>query len=79
MKKSAIGRIKPYISLADNENDLTPLPLEEAMRIVGISSHYSSNESLSLAVLDFTAIARAYLRKLPHKMVLNPTFSRYNI
>lgn len=46
-------------------DELTPLSVEEAKKVIGGSAQYSSGESIAMAVLDFTAIARAYLRNLP--------------
>lgn len=48
-----------------HESELTPLSLEEVKQVIGKSSQYSSGESIAMAVLDFTAIARAYLRNIP--------------
>lgn len=44
--------------------ELTPITVKEARRVLGQSSEYSSGEALAMAVLDFTSIARAYLRNL---------------
>lgn len=62
----------------DTVGELTPISVNEAKKIVGKSSQYSSGESLATAVLDFTAIARAYLRNIPKFEVLNVTQMRYN-
>ena len=48
-----------------NAGELTPITVKEARTVLGKTSEYSSGESLAIAVLDFTAIARAYLRQLP--------------
>jgi hypothetical protein len=62
----------------DIVGELTPISVDEAKKLVGKSSQYSSGESLAVAVLDFTAIARAYLRNIPKFEVLNLTQTRYN-
>lgn len=62
----------------DVVGELTPISVDEAKKLVGKSSQYSSGESLAIAVLDFTAIARAYLRNIPKFEVLNVTQMRYN-
>lgn len=59
-------------------SELTPISLDEAKKLVGESPQYSSGESLATAVLDFTAIARAYLRNIPKFEVLNIAQVRYN-
>ena len=46
-------------------DELTPLSVKEAKKVIGGSAQYSSSESIAMAVLDFTAIARAHLRSLP--------------
>lgn len=48
-----------------NAGELTPITIKEAKAVLGKTSEYSSGETLAIAVLDFTAIARAYLRHLP--------------
>lgn len=48
----------------DTTGELTPITTKEAEKVVGQSSQYSSGESLASAVLDLTAIARAYLRNI---------------
>ena len=53
--------------------ELTPITVKEARKVLGQSSDYSSGESLAMAVLDFTAIARAYLRNIPKFEVLKLT------
>lgn len=58
--------------------ELTPITINEARKVLGQSSEYSSGETLAMAVLDFTAIARAYLRNIPKFEVLKPTKVRYN-
>lgn len=68
-----------FNELALNDaSELTPISVDEAKKVVGKSSQYSSGESLATAVLDFTAIARAYLRNIPKYEVLNVTHMRYN-
>jgi len=62
----------------DIVGELTPISVDEAKKLVGKSSQYSSGESLAVAVLDFTAIARAYLRNIPKFKVLNLTQKEYN-
>lgn len=62
----------------DIASELTPISVDEAKKIVGKSSQYSSSESLAIAVLDFTAIARAYLRNIPKFEVLKVTQMGYN-
>ena len=62
----------------DMTSELTPISVDEAKKLVGKSSQYSTGESLATAVLDFTAIARAYLRNIPKFEVLNVTPMRYN-
>ena len=62
----------------DMTSELTPISIDEAKKVVGKTSQYSSGESLAIAVLDFTAIARAYLRNIPKFEVLNVTKARYN-
>lgn len=49
----------------DEVGELTPITVKEARKVIGQSSKYSSGETLAMAVLDFTAIARAYLRNIP--------------
>lgn len=46
-------------------SELTPISLKEAQKIIGKSSQYATTESLARAILDFTAIARAYIRTVP--------------
>lgn len=58
--------------------ELTPVTVKEARKVLGQSSEYSSGETLATAVLDFTAIARAYLRNIPKFEVLKSTKMRYN-
>lgn len=53
--------------------ELTPITIKEARKVLGQSSEYSSGEALAMAVLDFTAIARAYLRNIPKFEVLKLT------
>lgn len=53
--------------------ELTPITIKEARKVLGQSSEYSSGEALAMAVLDFTAIARAYLRNIPKFEVLKVT------
>jgi len=68
-----------FNELALNDvSELTPISVDEAKKVVGKSSQYSSGESLAIAVLDFTAIARAYLRNIPKFEVLDITQMRYN-
>ena len=62
----------------DTVGELTPISVDEAKKVVGKSSQYSSGESLAIAVLDFTAIARAYLRNIPKFEVLKVTQMEYN-
>lgn len=66
------------VIMTDLVGELTPISVDEAKKVVGKSSQYSSGESLATAVLDFTAIARAYLRNIPKYEVLNTTKMRYN-
>lgn len=66
------------IPTLDMAGELTPISVDEAKKLVGRSSQYSTGESLAAAVLDFTAIARAYLRNIPKFEVLNITQVRYN-
>lgn len=66
------------VILTDLAGELTPISVDEAKKVLGKSSQYSSGESLATAVLDFTAIARAYLRNIPKFEVLNSTQMRYN-
>lgn len=66
------------VIMTDLVGELTPISVDEAKKVVGKSSQYSSGESLATAVLDFTAIARAYLRNIPKYDVLNITQMRYN-
>lgn len=53
--------------------ELTPITVKEARKLLGQSSEYSSGEAVAVAVLDFTAIARAYLRSIPKFEVLKLT------
>ncbi len=53
--------------------ELTPITVNEARKILGQSSEYSSGEAIAVAVLDFTAIARAFLRNIPKFEVLKLT------
>lgn len=46
-------------------SELTPISLKEAQKVVGESTEYKTTESLARAILDFTAIARAYVRNVP--------------
>lgn len=62
----------------DDVSELTPISVDEAKKVIGKSSTYASGESLAIAVLDFTAIARAYLRNLSQSEVLKVTQLRYN-
>lgn len=76
-----MGRVKTmsFNEIALNDvSELTPISLDEAKKLVGESPQYSSGESLATAVLDFTAIARAYLRNIPKFEVLNIAQVRYN-
>lgn len=57
----------------DEVGELTPITVKEARKVIGQSSEYSSGETLAIAVLDFTAIARAYLRNIPKFEVLKLT------
>lgn len=66
------------VIMTDLVGELTPISVDEAKKVVGKSSQYSSGESLATAVLDFTAITRAYLRNIPKYDVLNITQMRYN-
>lgn len=66
------------VIMTDLVGELTPISVDEAKKVVGKTSQYSSGESLAAAVLDFTAIARAYLRNIPKYEVLNVTQLRYN-
>lgn len=66
------------VIMTDLVGELTPISVDEAKKVVGKSSQYSSGESLATAVLDFTAIARAYLRNIPKYEVLDTTKVRYN-
>lgn len=49
----------------DTAGELTPITVKEAKKVLGESSQYQSSESLATAILDFTAIARAYFRNIP--------------
>lgn len=49
----------------DMVSELTPISVKEAERIIGKSTQYSTNEAIANAILDFTAIARAYFRNIP--------------
>lgn len=49
----------------DLADELTPISVKEAEKVLGKSSQYSTSESLASAILDFTAIARAYFRNIP--------------
>lgn len=66
------------VIMTDLVGELTPISVDEAKKVVGKSSQYSSGESLATAVLDFTAITRAYLRNIPKFEVLKATQVRYN-
>lgn len=70
------------MSLSDlalnDAGELTPISMDEAKKVVGQSSQYSSGESLAAAVLDFTAIARAYFRNVSSLEVLKVTQMEYN-
>lgn len=66
------------VIMTDLVGELTPISVDEAKKVLGKSSQYSSGESLATAVLDFTAIARAYLRNIPKFEVLKVTQVRYN-
>lgn len=59
-------------------SELTPISVDEAKKVVGKSSQYSSGETLAAAVLDFTAIARAYFRNVSALQVLKVTEMEYN-
>lgn len=58
--------------------ELTPISVDEARKVIGKESRYSSGEALAMAVLDFTAIARAYLRTVSRFEVLNHKNMGYN-
>ncbi|HSE29203.1 MAG TPA: hypothetical protein VLA77_01300 [Candidatus Saccharimonadales bacterium] len=62
----------------DSVSELTPISVDEAKKVIGKTSQYSSGESLAVAVLDFTAIARAFLRNVSQFEVLKVTQTRYN-
>lgn len=49
----------------DVAGELTPVTVKEAKQVLGEFSQYKSSESLAMAILDFTAIARAYFRNIP--------------
>jgi|GEM_PF-2125209 len=66
------------VIMTDLVGELTPISVDEARKVIGKISQYSSGESLAIAVLDFTAIARAYLRNIPKFEVLNNAQLRYN-
>lgn len=72
------GATLESVITTDLVGELTPISVDEAKKVVGKTSQYSSGESLATAVLDFTAIARAYLRNIPKFEVLNVTQMRYN-
>lgn len=61
------------VIMTDLVGELTPISVDEARKVIGKTSQYSSGESLAAAVLDFTAIARAYLRNIPKFEVLKLT------
>lgn len=46
-------------------SDLTPISVKEAKSVLGDAVQYASDEAVASAILDFTAIARAYLRTVP--------------
>ena len=58
--------------------ELTPITVKEARKVLGQSSEYSSGETVAMAILDFTAITRAYLGNIPKSKVLKITNLRYN-
>lgn len=66
------------IITAELAGELTPISVDEARKVIGRESRYSSGEALAMAVLDFTAIARAYLRNIPKFEVLKVTQMGYN-
>lgn len=49
----------------DMVSDLTPITVKEAKEVLGIATQYESDEEVAMAVLDFTAIARAFFRTVP--------------
>lgn len=49
----------------DTVGELTPISLKEAKGVLGKSIQYESDEAVATAVLDFTAIARAFFRTVP--------------
>lgn len=50
---------------AEMANELTPISVKEAESVIGKSSQYKTSEAVANAILDFTAIARAYFRNIP--------------
>jgi hypothetical protein len=55
-----IGRIA-----LDAVGELTPITIKEARKVLGEYIEYTSDEAVATAILDFTAIARAYFRTVP--------------
>ncbi len=45
--------------------ELTPISIKEAAKVVDGSLQYESDEAIARAILDFTAIARAFFRTIP--------------
>lgn len=45
--------------------DLTPITVKEAKAVLGKAAQYHSDEAVATAILDFTAIARAFFRTVP--------------
>lgn len=67
MHKNNTNPTKSHADLPiDMVGELTPISLREARKLVGESGRDMSDESLLSAILDLTAIARAYIRKVPN-------------
>lgn len=49
----------------DMVGELTPITVKEAKNVLGKSSDYKSDEEFASAILDFTAIARSFIRTVP--------------
>lgn len=66
MHKGSTTTLNQELTTAlDMTGELTPITVKEARTVLGKSLQYKSNESLAMAILDFTAIARAYFRNIP--------------
>ncbi len=64
---------RELLEALNTTGELTPITVKEARKVLGQSTEYSSGETVAMAILDFTAITRAYLRNIPKFKVLKVT------